>query len=269
MRVSKPPTKWIFRIIGLSGYPSSRIALSLGGVGLCQSALEQSEYILWPFRAHHSIDSVTWSKLCTSLGVRTAQVFYRFLCPGFGRRRTMAGRATFLTPSRPSSRLISEVAWSAKASHTTQSAPPQREQKQMPARPSCLLIGILLSHSGWPAGRLLAPSENPGSGTRLVGEISNERAGYLHFHGSSLSLTSGPEFSISTLFPRETIGRSRKEAMRFLRAWLARVVLPLDASPNCPCSLADFFFHCDSFSLAQSSQCQYTRHLLSGMASTK
>jgi hypothetical protein len=183
MRVSKPPTKWIFRIIGLSGYPSSRIALSLGGVGLCQSALEQSEYILWPFRAHHSIDSVTWSKLCTSLGVRTAQVFYRFLCPGFGRRRTVAGRATFLTPSRPSSRLISEVAWSAKASHTTQSAPPQREQKQMPARPSCLLIGILLSHSGWPAGRLLAPSENPGSGTRLVGEISNERAGYLHFHG--------------------------------------------------------------------------------------
>jgi hypothetical protein len=42
--------------------------------------------------------AVTWSKLCPSLGVRTAQVFYRFLCPGFGRSRTVAGRATFLTP---------------------------------------------------------------------------------------------------------------------------------------------------------------------------
>jgi len=31
--------------------------------------------------------------------------------------------------------------------------------------------------------RLLGPSKNSGSGTRLVGEISNERAGYLHFHG--------------------------------------------------------------------------------------
>ena len=39
--------------------------------------------------------------------------------------------------------------------------------------------------------------------------------------------------------------------------------------PNCPCSLADFFSRCDSFSLAQSSQCEYARHLLSGMASTK
>src|SRR5882724_3392078 len=34
-----------------------------------------------------------------------------------------------------------------------------------------------------PRERLLAPSEYSGSGTRLVGEISNERAGYLHFHG--------------------------------------------------------------------------------------
>src|SRR5713101_4730689 len=47
---------------------------------------------------------------------------------------------------------------------------------------------------------------------------------------SSLSLISGPEFSLSTLSLRETIGRSRKEAMRFLRAWLARILLRLDAS---------------------------------------
>src|SRR5713101_7431639 len=47
---------------------------------------------------------------------------------------------------------------------------------------------------------------------------------------SSLLLSSGPEFSLSTLSLRETIGRSRKEAMRFLRAWLACILLPLDAS---------------------------------------
>ncbi len=36
-----------------------------------------------------------------SVGVGTGMGFYRFLCLGFGRRRTVAGRATFLTPSRP------------------------------------------------------------------------------------------------------------------------------------------------------------------------
>jgi hypothetical protein len=38
---------------------------------------------------------------------------------------------------------------------------------------------------------LLARSEYSGSGTRLVGEISNERAGYLHFHGFFAYLWSG------------------------------------------------------------------------------
>ena len=39
------------------------------------------------------------------------------------------------------------------------------------------------SHSGGPAGGLLAPSENWGLGTCLVWKSSNEREGHLHFHG--------------------------------------------------------------------------------------
>ncbi|PYX60087.1 MAG: hypothetical protein DMG76_03580 [Acidobacteria bacterium] len=60
--------------------------------------------------------------------------------------------------------------------------------------------------------RLLAPWEYSGSGTRLVGEISNERAGYLYcyFHGFFAYLWSGIfDFSfISTRNHRAVAKRS-------------------------------------------------------------
>jgi hypothetical protein len=46
------------------------------------------------------------------------------------------------------------------------------------------------------------------------------------------SLISAPEFSISTLSLPETVGLSRKEAQRFFRAWLARILLPVRRIPR-------------------------------------
>ena len=94
----------------------------------------------------------------------------------------------------------------------------------------CLLIGILLS--------LGLARESVCSHLRNIRVPAHACLGKFRTNGqvtftstaSSLSLTSAPEFSISTLSLCETIARSRKETMWFFRVWLARILLPLDAS---------------------------------------
>ena len=60
---------------------------------------------------------------------------------------------------------------------------------------------------------------------------------------------------------RQLMTQSKMGAFAF--TWFFSCVS--DKSPwvlsACPCSLADFFFHCDSLSFAQSSPCEYTPRL--------
>src|SRR5712691_8258324 len=72
-----------------------------------------------------------------------------------------------------------------------QSALPQREREQIPARLHVSSLEFSFRTRSGLRERLLAPSEYSGSGTRLIGEISNEQAGYLHFHRFFAYLCSG------------------------------------------------------------------------------
>jgi len=94
----------------------------------------------------------------------------------------------------------------------------------------CLLIEFSFRTRSGLRERLLAPSEYSGSGTRLLGEISNERAGYLHFHGFFFAYLCSGILDFNFISTRNDRAVAKRSYAVLPGMALARILLPLDAS---------------------------------------